>query len=187
MIDASGRPCVSAGPSLHLPYTIPLRKRAVPREWRASGRRPTGTGKSLACLAPALLSGEKVVVSTATLALQHQLLAEDLPPLRAAVAKLLGYPEDEGFSYAVMKGRSNFLALVMVAWRGRAESRFAVAILCPPLRSGTCDQVLQRHARLDDASREAPRAGRSVDLVDIGDLRATSSRQRSGRRSQFAL
>ncbi len=70
---------------------------------------PTGTGKSLAYLAPALLSGEKVVVSTATLVLQHQLLAEDLPPLKAAVAKLLGYPESEGFSYAVMKGRSNFL------------------------------------------------------------------------------
>lgn len=70
---------------------------------------PTGTGKSLAYLAPAVLSGEKVVVSTATLALQHQLLTADLPPLRRAVAKLLGYPEDEGFSYAVMKGRSNFL------------------------------------------------------------------------------
>ena len=70
---------------------------------------PTGTGKSLAYLAPAVLSGEKVVVSTATLALQHQLLSEDLPPLKRAVSELLGYPEDEGFSYAVMKGRSNFL------------------------------------------------------------------------------
>jgi ATP-dependent DNA helicase DinG len=70
---------------------------------------PTGTGKSLAYLAPTILSGEKVVVSTATLALQHQLLAEDLPPLKKAACSLLGYPEDEGFSYAVMKGRSNFL------------------------------------------------------------------------------
>jgi ATP-dependent DNA helicase DinG len=70
---------------------------------------PTGTGKSLAYLAPALISGEKVVVSTATLALQNQLISEDLPPLKEAVCELLGYPEDEGFSYAVMKGRSNFL------------------------------------------------------------------------------
>ncbi|MBA2377773.1 MAG: ATP-dependent DNA helicase [Rubrobacter sp.] len=70
---------------------------------------PTGTGKSLAYLAPAALSGEKIVVSTATIALQHQLLNEDIPPLRKAVRKQLGYPEDEGFSYAVMKGRRNFL------------------------------------------------------------------------------
>jgi ATP-dependent DNA helicase DinG len=70
---------------------------------------PTGTGKSLSYLAPAVVSGEKVVVSTATLALQHQLLNEDLPPLRKAACSLLGYPEDEGLSYAVMKGRSNFL------------------------------------------------------------------------------
>ncbi|MBA2692884.1 MAG: ATP-dependent DNA helicase [Rubrobacter sp.] len=70
---------------------------------------PTGTGKSLSYLAPAALSGEKIVVSTATIALQHQLLNEDIPPLRRAVCKQLGYPEDEGFSYAVMKGRRNFL------------------------------------------------------------------------------
>ena len=74
---------------------------------------PTGTGKSLGYLAPAILRaaqrGEKVVVSTATLALQAQLLTEDLPPLRGAAAELLGYPEEEGVSHAVMKGRRNFL------------------------------------------------------------------------------
>ncbi|MGB3633218.1 MAG: ATP-dependent DNA helicase [Rubrobacteraceae bacterium] len=74
---------------------------------------PTGTGKSLGYLAPAILRaaqrGEKIVVSTATLALQAQLLSEDLPPLRSAAAELLGYPEEEGVSYAVMKGRRNFL------------------------------------------------------------------------------
>ena len=74
---------------------------------------PTGTGKSLGYLAPAILRaaqrGEKVVVSTATLALQAQLLSEDLPPLRSATAELLGYPEDEGISFSVMKGRRNFL------------------------------------------------------------------------------
>jgi ATP-dependent DNA helicase DinG len=74
---------------------------------------PTGTGKSLGYLAPAILRaaqrGEKVVVSTATLALQAQLLNEDLPPLKSAAAELLGYPEEEGISYAVMKGRRNFL------------------------------------------------------------------------------
>jgi len=76
---------------------------------------PTGTGKSAAYLAPAILdvasSGERVVISTATLALQAQLLSEDLPPMRAAAAELEGYPEEEGVSYAVLKGRSNFLCV----------------------------------------------------------------------------
>ena len=70
---------------------------------------PTGTGKSLGYLAPAVLSGQKIVVSTATIALQHQLLTRDLPLLKKAVCTLGGYPEDEGFTYALMKGRSNFL------------------------------------------------------------------------------
>jgi ATP-dependent DNA helicase DinG len=70
---------------------------------------PTGTGKSLGYLVPAVLSGKKVVVSTATIALQHQLLTKDLPLLKKAVCDLGGYPEDEGFTYALMKGRSNFL------------------------------------------------------------------------------
>src|SRR5215212_2145546 len=69
---------------------------------------PTGTGKSAAYLAPTILdiagSGGRVVVSTATLALQAQLLSEDLPPMRAAAAELEGYPE-EGIDYAVLKGR----------------------------------------------------------------------------------
>lgn len=76
---------------------------------------PTGTGKSAAYLAPAILdaasSGGRVVISTATLALQAQLLSEDLPPMRAAAAELLGYPEEEGITYAVLKGRSNFLCI----------------------------------------------------------------------------
>src|SRR5918997_1149241 len=76
---------------------------------------PTGTGKSAAYRAPAILdvasSGGGVVVSTAPLALQAQLLSEDLPPMRAAAAELMGYPEEEGIIYAVLKGRSNFLCV----------------------------------------------------------------------------
>ena len=45
----------------------------------------TGTGKSLAYLVPALLVDGPVVVSTATLALQHQLVDQDLPRLAEAV------------------------------------------------------------------------------------------------------
>ena len=47
----------------------------------------TGTGKSLAYLVPALLHDERVVVATATLALQHQLVERDLPRLVEAVGE----------------------------------------------------------------------------------------------------
>ena len=61
----------------------------------------TGTGKSLGYLVPAVLSGKRVVVATATKALQDQLAAKDLPFL----ARHLGRP----FEFAVLKGRSNYL------------------------------------------------------------------------------
>jgi ATP-dependent DNA helicase DinG len=63
----------------------------------------TGTGKSLAYLVPAALSGKKVVVATATKALQDQLAGKDLPQLEAGLG--LAAPLD----YAVLKGRSNYL------------------------------------------------------------------------------
>ncbi|MGP0032288.1 MAG: ATP-dependent DNA helicase [Acidimicrobiales bacterium] len=61
----------------------------------------TGTGKSLAYLVPAVLSGKKVVVATATKALQDQLAEKDLP----LVAGGLGLP----VAFAVLKGRSNYI------------------------------------------------------------------------------
>ena len=61
----------------------------------------TGTGKSLAYLLPALESGQRVVVATATKALQEQLLTKDVPVAAAA----LGRP----VSVAVLKGRQNYL------------------------------------------------------------------------------
>jgi ATP-dependent DNA helicase DinG len=67
----------------------------------------TGTGKSLAYLVPALLHDSRVVVATATLALQHQLVERDLPRLVDAVGELPGVDA----SYAVLKGRSNYACL----------------------------------------------------------------------------
>ncbi|MGH9076416.1 MAG: ATP-dependent DNA helicase [Acidimicrobiales bacterium] len=61
----------------------------------------TGTGKSLAYLVAALESGTRVVVATATKALQDQLATRDLPVL----AERLGIR----FEWAVLKGRSNYL------------------------------------------------------------------------------
>ena len=60
-----------------------------------------GTGKTFAYLAPAILSGQKVFISTGTKNLQDQLFNRDLPTLR----KALGVP----FQAAVLKGRSNYL------------------------------------------------------------------------------
>jgi ATP-dependent DNA helicase DinG len=61
----------------------------------------TGTGKSLAYLLPALQSGQRVVVATATKALQEQLLTKDVP----AAATALG----RNVRVAVLKGRQNYL------------------------------------------------------------------------------
>ncbi|CAN5237644.1 ATP-dependent DNA helicase [soil metagenome] len=68
----------------------------------------TGTGKSLAYLVPALLHERRVVVATATLALQHQLVERDIPALVEAAEHLTG---DRTPSYAVLKGRSNYACL----------------------------------------------------------------------------
>ena len=71
----------------------------------------TGTGKSLAYLVPAvrhaLTTGSTVVVATATIALQRQLIDRDLPRLVTALAPLL----DREPSFAILKGRRNYLCL----------------------------------------------------------------------------
>ncbi|WP_067863711.1 ATP-dependent DNA helicase [Nocardia shimofusensis] len=71
----------------------------------------TGTGKSLAYLVPSLRhavrTGRTVVVSTATIALQRQLVDRDLPRLSEALAKPLGRPA----RFAILKGRNNYLCL----------------------------------------------------------------------------
>jgi ATP-dependent DNA helicase DinG len=63
----------------------------------------TGTGKTLAYLIPAICSGRRVVISTATKSLQEQLFQKDIPFLRKHFAPNL--------NVAVMKGRSNFLCI----------------------------------------------------------------------------
>ena len=63
----------------------------------------TGTGKTLAYLIPAILRGQRVLVSTGTKNLQEQIFFKDIPLLREA----LGKP----FNATLMKGRSNYLCL----------------------------------------------------------------------------
>ena len=63
----------------------------------------TGTGKTLAYLLPAICSGRRVVISTATKSLQEQLYQKDIPFLQKHFAP--------NIKVAVMKGRSNFLCI----------------------------------------------------------------------------
>ena len=61
----------------------------------------TGVGKSLAYLIPALESGQRVIVATATKALQEQLLVNDVPAAENALGRTV--------RVAVLKGRQNYL------------------------------------------------------------------------------
>jgi len=71
----------------------------------------TGIGKSFGYLVPAILRilerGERVVVSTHTIALQEQIVNKDLPLLRAAIESEL----DRTFSAELVKGRGNYLSI----------------------------------------------------------------------------
>ena len=82
----------------------------------------TGTGKSLGYLAPALVwltehPGERIVVATATLALQAQLANADIPAALDAVEHVTGQRPD----FAVLKGRSNYACLLRVRDGGTTE------------------------------------------------------------------
>lgn len=82
---------------------------AVESEEHLAVQAGTGTGKSLAYLVPAIRhaagSGEAVVVSTATIALQRQLVDRDLPRLADALEGLLPHRPE----FAILKGRRNYL------------------------------------------------------------------------------
>ena len=67
----------------------------------------TGTGKSLAYLVPALVHGKRVLVATATLALQRQLVERDLPRVKDALEAEL----KREITFAVYKGVGNYLCL----------------------------------------------------------------------------
>jgi len=75
-------------------------------------RAGTGTGKSLAYLVPAVRSGRRVVVATATKALQDQLVTKDVPLVRAGLRRPV--------RAAVLKGRANYLCAQRVREAGAA-------------------------------------------------------------------
>ncbi|WP_049768675.1 ATP-dependent DNA helicase [Anaeromyxobacter sp. Fw109-5] len=74
----------------------------------------TGTGKTLAYLVPAALSGRRVIVSTATKTLQEQIWGKDIPLLRERCGV--------EFAAAYLKGRSNYFCLARGAEFARAPT-----------------------------------------------------------------
>jgi len=76
-----------------------------------------GTGKSFGYLVPAILSGKKVIVATATKSLQDQLATKDLPFLAVSLGV--------DFTWAVVKGRQNYLCKSKLAERLEAEGVFS--------------------------------------------------------------
>ena len=105
----------------------------------------TGTGKTLAYLVPALLSGRKILVSTGTKALQEQLFGKDLPVARAAL--------DLPVRVALLKGRANYLCLHrldLALQQGRAR---------PPAQQTQLRKIRDWSIRT-----------RSGDLAEVGDI-----------------
>jgi ATP-dependent DNA helicase DinG len=92
-------------------------ERAIARRGYLVAEAGTGTGKTLAYLVPAVLSGRRVIVSTATKTLQEQLWGKDIPLLRDACGL--------EFAAAYLKGRSNYYCLARGEEFARAPT-FAV-------------------------------------------------------------
>lgn len=89
-----------------------------------------GTGKSLAALIPAILSGQRTIVATATKLLQNQYI-HDLEFLQANLVD---------FTWAVLKGRSNYPCLAKIKDPGltptMAQARILTALSAPEIVSG---------------------------------------------------
>jgi ATP-dependent DNA helicase DinG len=121
---------------------------AVERAFAARGtlviEAGTGIGKTLAYLVPALLSGERTIVSTGTKTLQDQLFFRDLPLVRQTLEQALGDTQQAPVRAALLKGRANYLCLHrmgLARGEGRLPSREAVEEL---------EQVLEWSARTVD-------------------------------------
>mgnify|MGYP003704444793 CR=1 FL=1 len=110
----------------------------------------TGTGKSLGYLVPVALSGRRTVVATYTKALQDQLAQFDLPLVASVLEEELG----RELSFAVLKGRSNYLCLQRID-----ELTDRIAGLNP-------DAVYVTHySQVTDISAKAATLHRQLDLL----------------------
>lgn len=93
-------------------------KRAILEREHALIEAPTGTGKSIAYLVPALLSGQTVVVATANKSLQSQLFSKDIP--------FLGSLMEQEIDAVVIKGRSNYVCTYKWQQEDQAQRQIAL-------------------------------------------------------------
>jgi len=121
--------------------------RAIDLDERLLVEAGTGTGKTIAYLVPAILSGRRVIVSTGTRNLQDQIASVDLPRL----ARVLPQP----FTFAVMKGIGNYVCL-----RRLAEHRRQLAFATSPETARILEWVARSptgdRAELDGVPEDAP-------------------------------
>ncbi|MFM7463304.1 MAG: ATP-dependent DNA helicase, partial [Actinomycetota bacterium] len=126
----------------------------------------TGTGKSLAYLIPALASGKRALVATATLALQRQLIERDLPRIKSAIEKSLG----REITFAIYKGVGNYLCKQKLFGGSDADSELLIEV-----------STLEEQAkRLKDWSKIAGISGDRDDAPEV-DRRVWAASSVSGR------
>jgi ATP-dependent DNA helicase DinG len=142
----------------------------------------TGTGKSLAYLVPAALSGKKVVVATATKALQDQLAEKDLPLVDSG----LGLPAP--LDVAVLKGRSNYICRQRVAEVGsggvQAELGDQAAGRADEAVALTASEALEGAG---SGSRDKPDAPPEGLVEEVRSLVAWSQKTHSGDRADLSF
>jgi len=117
----------------------------------------TGTGKSLAYLIPALSSGRRTVVATATKALQDQLASKELPLLAEHMSK--------DISWAVLKGRSNYICRQRLDEAATPESQLGLAGVAEATGGGgrIPERTLQQLVKFADTSPTGDRADLSAE------------------------
>ncbi len=129
---------------------------------------PTGSGKSLAYLVAAVASGLKVVVATSTIALQSQLTGKDLPALKE------GGGVD--FTYALLKGRSNYLCRAKLRAAAAPDALFEQPVgqrLRPPARApARLRRAVDDRRSLRPRTRDQRRHVASRDVHERGVSRA---------------
>ena len=111
----------------------------------------TGTGKSLAYLIPALASGRTTVIATATKALQDQLADKELPLLSRHMAM--------DISWAVLKGRSNYLCMQRLDEASRSDAQLGLEGVAEAARGGRIpERTLAQLQKWADTSPTGDRA-----------------------------
>jgi ATP-dependent DNA helicase DinG len=108
----------------------------------------TGTGKTVAYLVPAILSRQRVLVSTGTKNLQEQIFFKDLPALRAA----LGVP----FTATCMKGRANYLCLHRLDQLNDGAGPASHDVFLPLVREWAARTDTGDRAELEDLPEDLP-------------------------------